>query len=178
MKYVILTVVMLMLVQAAPLQTVPGQEDRAYWVSVLTRIAHPVLDNMSRGKLKKNMPVETLSGATPPTNARTTHLEALGRLLAGMAPWLELGPDESEEGQLREKYIRLMLSSIRHGFNPRSPDYLNFNNSFVIHPMVLDVLEVMQKHQKGKADFYDKERQRFSRYAEQQERMVSPINRK
>lgn len=43
-----------------------------------------------------------------------------------MAPWLELGPDNTQEGQIREKYIRLMIESINHGFNPQSPDYLNF----------------------------------------------------
>ena len=40
--------------------------------------------------------------------------------------------------------------------------------------MLLDVLKVMQKHDKGESDFYKKELRRFSRYAEQQERMISP----
>ena len=73
-----------------------GLEDRAYWIDILTQIADPILENMSKGELKKNMPVETISGALNPPNMRTTHLEALGRLLVGMAPWLELGPDETE----------------------------------------------------------------------------------
>lgn len=262
---------------SAPAQTDSGLEDRAYWVEVLTQVADPVLNNLSRGELKKNMPVETLSGKANPSNARTTHLEALGRLLVGMAPWLELGPDETAEGQLRKKYIRLMLESIRQGFNPKSADYLNFTvtrqplvdaaffcqgllraprqiwggltaevrqdvlnalrqvrkiepvesnwllfsamveaalleltgecdmrpvdyalmrfrqwykgdgwygdgprlhmdyyNSFVIHPMLLDILEVMRRHGRGEPDFLAQERQRFTRYAEQQERMISP----
>ena len=99
-------------------QNPSGLEDRTYWITVLTKIADPVLENMSKGELKKNMPVETISGALNPPNTRTTHLEALGRLLVGMAPWLELGPDETEEGRLRSKYIRLMLLSIDNGFNP------------------------------------------------------------
>ena len=90
-----------------------------YWITVLTKIADPVLENMSKGELKKNMPVETISGALNPPNTRTTHLEALGRLLVGMAPWLELGPDETEEGRFRSKYIRLMLLSIDNGFKSR-----------------------------------------------------------
>ena len=72
------------------------------------------------------MPVETVSGAANPSNARTTHLEALGRLLVGIAPWLELGPDETSEGQLREKYIQLMLKSIEYGFDPESPGLFEF----------------------------------------------------
>ena len=52
--------------------------------------------------------------------------------------------------------------------------HMDYYNSFVIHPMLLDVLKVMQKHDKGESDFYKKELRRFSRYAEQQERMISP----
>ena len=52
--------------------------------------------------------------------------------------------------------------------------HMDYYNSFVIHPMLLDILEVMQKHGKGETDFYKKEQLRFSRYAEQQERLISP----
>ena len=126
MKYSILIFTFLMFGLKGHAQIHSGQEDRAYWVSVLSQVADPLLNNMSKGELKKNMPVETVSGVPNPSNVRTTHLEALGRLLVGMAPWLELGPDNTQEGQLREKYIRLMIESINHGFNPNSPDYLNF----------------------------------------------------
>lgn len=100
--------------------------DRTYWINTLTQIADPVVSNMSHGFLRKNMPVETQSGISNPPNVRTTHLEALGRLFVGMAPWLELGPDKTQEGKIREKYINLMIASIDHGFNPKSPDFLNF----------------------------------------------------
>lgn len=105
MKYSILILTLLMFCITGRSQVASGQEDRAYWISVLSQVADPLLDNMSKGELRKSMPVETVSGAINPSNARTTHLEALGRLLVGIAPWLELGPDETSEGQLREKYI-------------------------------------------------------------------------
>ena len=47
-------------------QNPSGLEDRTYWITVLTKIADPVLENMSKGELKKNMPVETISGALNP----------------------------------------------------------------------------------------------------------------
>ena len=50
------------------------------------------------------MPVEEASGAG---RASVTHLEALGRLLAGIAPWLELPGDASDEGRLRARYADL-----------------------------------------------------------------------
>ena len=109
MKYSTLILTLLMFCITGRSQVASGREDRAYWISILSQVSDPLLNNMSKGELRKNMPVETVSGAANPSNARTTHLEALGRLLVGIAPWLELGPDETSEGQLREKYIQLML---------------------------------------------------------------------
>lgn len=102
-----------------------GPQQRQYLVQALVKIADPVLQAVSRGELKATMPVEAAKGVKD--RERYTYLEALGRLLAGMAPWLELGPDSTPEGQLREKYIRLALAGIKHATDPRSPDYMNFN---------------------------------------------------
>ena len=76
-----------------------GAEDRAFWVETLTRIADPVLTNLSNNTLKKNMPYESLSK----DRSDFSHLEAVGRLICGISPWLELGPDNTPEGQLRDK---------------------------------------------------------------------------
>lgn len=101
-----------------------GKKERQYCISVLTRIADPVLNALSVNELRKRMPVE----AKDTQNANnTTHLEAFGRLLAGLSTWLELGPDDSPEGRLRKKYIELSIACIRNATNPKSPDFLNFN---------------------------------------------------
>jgi hypothetical protein len=100
-----------------------GKKERQYCVEVLTRIADPVLNALSKNELRIKMPVE----ASDPNRKYTTHLEAFGRLLSGMAPWLELGADESPEGKLRKKYIDLSLLSIKNSVDPSSPDFLNFN---------------------------------------------------
>src|SRR6476661_4752204 len=65
----------------------PVTGDREYWIKTLTHIADPVLNNLSRRELKKNMPVEALPGRKE-ERAQFSYLEALGRLFAGMAPWL------------------------------------------------------------------------------------------
>lgn len=122
-----LTVICIFALLTASAQTInrfisDGTADRAYSVQVLTRIADPVLTALSENKLKQAMPVEGSAD-----RAAYTHLEALGRLLAGMAPWLELGPDDSAEGRLRARYIRLAVTGISHGVDPASPDFMNFN---------------------------------------------------
>jgi hypothetical protein len=118
----IVAVCFIVLVHAIAQAQATGAEDRAYSVAVMQRIAEPVLTALSQNKLKQTMPVEG-----PPDRAAYTHLEAVGRLLAGMAPWLELGPDDTPEGKLRAHDIRLAVVDISHVVDPKSPDYMNFD---------------------------------------------------
>jgi hypothetical protein len=110
---------------AAPAQTpAPAQgSDRAYWVGVMTRLADPVLKNLADGTLKARMPVEQAAGAD---RRGVSHLEALGRLAAGMAPWIELPPEDSAEGRQRAAYADLARRAIARAVDPASPDFLNF----------------------------------------------------
>ncbi len=55
-----------------------------------------------------------------------THLEALGRLLAGLAPWLELPADSTPEGRERASYAALARRAIARAVDPASADFLNF----------------------------------------------------
>jgi len=97
--------------------------DRGLWVATLRRLADPVLRNLAAGTLKARMPVEQAVGAD---RRNVTHLEALGRLLAGLAPWIEIPPDGSPEGKLRAEYADLARRAIARAVDPGSPDFLNF----------------------------------------------------
>lgn len=100
-----------------------GEKERQYLVESLVKIANPVLTALSENKLKEHMPVEALREG----REKYTYLEAFGRLLAGMAPWLALGPDNSAEGKLRAKYIQLSRICLHNATDPESPDFMNFN---------------------------------------------------
>lgn len=100
-------------------------EARKYFVQSMLRIADPVLTALSENELKMRMPVETAEVEWD-RRADFAHLEAFGRLLSGMAPWLELGPDDSEEGKIRQKYIQLSRLCLRNATDPKSPDFMNF----------------------------------------------------
>lgn len=106
-----------------------GKSDREYWVGQLVRIAGPVYENLSRGTLRQNMPVETVDGMNVPGNTRkdVTQLEALGRSFCGIAPWLNLGPDDTPEGKIRARMIDLVVKGITNAVDPGSPDYMPFD---------------------------------------------------
>lgn len=109
--------------EAAPIDAI---EDRKFWLQVLARVADPVLKAASQRRLKELMPVEAPHGNLQ-ERRQFTYLEALGRLLAGMAPWLESGSEEGAEGTLRNEYAQMARKSIQSGTDPTSPDFLNFN---------------------------------------------------
>ncbi|MBR1678686.1 MAG: DUF2264 domain-containing protein [Bacteroidales bacterium] len=106
--------------------TVSMVQTREMWVREMTRIASPVLENLVAGTLKRNMPFESLSD--DPLRREVSYLEAVGRTLCGIAPWLELEPDDTDEGRLRAHFIDLTVKGIRNGVDPASPDRLMFDN--------------------------------------------------
>src|SRR5262245_56727170 len=111
--------------------------DRDVWIGAMRRLADPVLTHAAKGTLKTSMPVQQASGAD---RRSVTHLEAIGRLLAGLEPWIELGQDaststgaaraqsrgDSSEGRLRAHYAELARGAIGSAVDPSSPDALNF----------------------------------------------------
>jgi hypothetical protein len=103
-----------------------SEDDRQYWIEVVTRVSGPVLHALSERKLKATMPVECPQGNVE-DRKNYTYLEAMGRLLAGLAPWLESGATSGAEGELRNRYAELARMAIQSGTDPQSPDYMNFS---------------------------------------------------
>jgi hypothetical protein len=98
----------------------PTEADRDYWIRTLRKVGDPVLTSLSQRRLRAEMPVEAAPNITDRRNY--TYLEALGRLLAGMAPWLESG--ESDDSR---HYADLARKSIAAAVDPASPDLMNFS---------------------------------------------------
>lgn len=108
----------------------PGLRDRKYWIAVLDKIARPVLEALRRRELRKVMPLQAKAG----DREHYSHLEALGRLLTGIAPWLEARGLDPEEEALRQEYAQLAREAIDAGTDPHSPDAMNFSRG--LQPIV------------------------------------------
>jgi hypothetical protein len=107
------------------------KDDRSMWLGWLEQVSEPVLHALSERRLRAAMPVEAAPGQTA-ARAVGSPLEALGRLLAGLAPWLELEPSAQEPKQetaLRIRYRRWALAAIASAVDPASPDYMRFGAS-------------------------------------------------
>lgn len=99
------------------------KSDREFWCSIAYKMAEPVLKNMSKGELQKNMKLE-VSPNWDGRNKKVAYLECFGRLMTGLAPWLSLPDDETSEGKMRKQLREWALKAYVHAVDPESPDYL------------------------------------------------------
>ena len=107
------------------------RQDRAYWLQKVELVSEPVLKALKEGTLRRKMPVEAAPGQAQ-SRAIGTHLEALGRLLSGLAPWLELEPfaaEDPHETALRNRYRDYALAGITSALDPSAADYMHFGES-------------------------------------------------
>ena len=100
-----------------------ANKDRKYWADLAYKIAYPVLSNMAEGNLQKNMLVE-VSPTWDGRDKKVTYMEAFGRLMAGIAPWLALPDDGTAEGKQRAELREMALKAYKNAVDPNSPDYL------------------------------------------------------
>ena len=116
-----------------------GKEARQYWLDTMLTIADPVLNALGERKLKECLPIDF-----HPDRAPYACLEAFGRLICGMAPWLESEGLEGEEEALRAVYAEKVRNGIDAATDPASPDYMNFSDigqplvdaAFLAHALV------------------------------------------
>ena len=117
----------LTLLSSAPAK--PSSNDRSYWCDLLYQISEPVLKNMSKEELHKNMVVELSPNWPKGRNTDVAYLETFGRLMAGLAPWLSLPDDDTAEGKQRRQLREWALKSYQHAVDPQSPDYLKWTGA-------------------------------------------------
>ena len=98
---------------------------RTLWLSSMDRIARPVLSALAEDRLRETMPVR---GKLPKEDRmQYTYLEAFGRTLTGIAPWLELDGAEGEERRLQAEYREMALKAMHNAVTPGCRDKMNFS---------------------------------------------------
>ena len=102
--------------------------DRQYWLDCLLKIAAPVLEALANDELRNRMPVESQSDIADRKNY--TYLEAFGRTVVGMAPWLGCQTLEGEEEKLRRHYAELVRQCLSVCCDPAKNDNMNFSHGF------------------------------------------------
>lgn len=106
---------------------------RRFWVDRLQRMAMPVLRAAARGSLRKNMPVE---GPAAASRRPFAVLEAVGRTIAGIAPWLDAEGLVGEEASRQREAAELTRRAVAAIVDPTAPDFAQFTPAHGGQPLV------------------------------------------
>ncbi len=141
MKRTVMVVAALVLLLPLQAKKHPAKEqtEREYWCEQAWKMAQPVLENMAKGELQKNMQTE-FSPSFDNRNRKVVYMETFGRLMAGIAPWLALpeepgisgtsgtsgkpGTSGMPEPAMRRQLREWALQAYKNSVDPESPDYL------------------------------------------------------
>ncbi len=114
---------------AVPLVRADGAATRKSWVEFAERLATPILAPMAEGRLHKELSVATGTLELAPhwgrRDARVAYLAAFLRLMAGIAPWLALPDDGSDEAAVRARLRSLALKCYANAVDPENADNLH-----------------------------------------------------
>lgn len=99
-------------------------DSRRKWLQTMLKIASPVLCALAEDRLVDTLPIESRSPRED--RAQFTYLEAFGRTLVGMAPWLELEGLTGEEAALQAEYRALVRRCMHNAVTPGARDCMNF----------------------------------------------------
>jgi hypothetical protein len=100
----------------------PIGDDRSTWIAILTKVCAPVLTHLAANQLKAKMPVEAPAGG-PEARRPFSHLEAFGRTMAGLAPWLKTFGGGGEAAAT----AALVRRGLDHATDPSAADFMNFS---------------------------------------------------
>ena len=127
MKRLIMALVAVAVLLPMEAKKVKKQElsERQYWCAEAWKMAQPVLENMAKGELQKNMVTE-FSPSFDNRNRKVVYMETFGRLMAGIAPWLATEPSPTDGGEYEQvRQLReWALAAYKNAVDPQSPDYL------------------------------------------------------
>lgn len=98
---------------------------REIWLSYMDKVARPVISNLAADSLKIVMSVELSEKVdNPEQRKKVAYLEAFGRTLCGISPWLNLEGGTKDEIAQRNQYRKWTLKAVENAVNPNAKDFL------------------------------------------------------
>ena len=112
---------------------------RKKWLEDMLRIVSPVFEALEKGELHSLLPKDF-----HPDRAEYACLEAFGRSMQGIAPWLETEAEDPEERKLQVFWRERVIRCIDRATDPASEDFMNFckggqplvDTAFLCHGLV------------------------------------------
>jgi len=102
--------------------------DRQVWLKEMDKMVRPMMYSLAKDSLKILMPQETSIRVDNKANrVKVQYLEVLGRVLSGIAPWLQLEGGSAEEVALRNQYRQWALQGIKNSLDSNASDFMRYD---------------------------------------------------
>ncbi|MFI3303008.1 MAG: DUF2264 domain-containing protein, partial [Rikenellaceae bacterium] len=95
---------------------------REEWVDTLYKVVTPILERSATGQLRAQMPHLQ-------TNHDDQYLESIGRVICGVAPWIESRGGCDKESLRRAHCFDLIIKTLESITDESSADYISFTHS-------------------------------------------------
>lgn len=105
-----------------------GLNDRKFWLQQMDKICRPMLRSLAHDSLRINMPTTVSSHVDNAENRRkVAYLEITGRVLSGIASWLEGEGGSSDEVALRNQYRQWAVQGLKNAMDSSAKDFMRFD---------------------------------------------------
>lgn len=102
--------------------------DRVFWLRQMDKMVKPVLYNLAKDSLRIVMPkVTSIHIDNKEHRIKVQYVEVLGRVLSGVAPWLQLEGGAAEEVALRNQYRKWAIEGLKNALDSNAKDFMNFD---------------------------------------------------
>ncbi|TDO20874.1 DUF2264 domain-containing protein [Pedobacter duraquae] len=102
--------------------------DRQFWLHQLDKMVKPVLYNLAKDSLRINMPqVTSIHIDNKEHRIKVQYVEVLGRVLSGIAPWLQLEGGDVAEVALRTQYRTWVIQGLKNALDSNAKDFMNYD---------------------------------------------------
>jgi len=102
--------------------------DRAFWIAEMDKMVRPVLSSLAHDSLRILMP-QVVSNRTDnkENRVKVMYVEVLGRVLSGIAPWLQLEGGSAQEVALRQQYRQWAIKGLTNALDSNAKDFMRFD---------------------------------------------------
>lgn len=102
--------------------------DRQFWLQQMDKMVRPVLYNLAKDSLRIAMPqVTSIHIDNKEHRIKVQYVEVLGRVLSGIAPWLQLEDGDAKEIALRKQYREWVIQGLKNSLDSNARDFMNYD---------------------------------------------------
>ncbi|MFD2744669.1 MULTISPECIES: DUF2264 domain-containing protein [Sphingobacterium] len=104
------------------------QSDRLFWLAEMDKMVRPIIRSLAQDSLRITMPQVTSNNVDNREHRiQVQYLEVWGRVISGIAPWLQLEGGSVEEQALRAQYRTWVIQGFENALDSTAHDFMRFD---------------------------------------------------